>query len=233
MDQPKNVNAAWGGLQVARVSGIGEGQRGGTAVVLLHGWGAPGDDLLPLAQALVQPGVQFFVPAGPLSEVGGGRAWWHLDPRGRPPYALGDQLDPGVQPNAEVVAARTAIQQLLRTVIERHAPDLVALAGFSQGAMLSMDVALTGAPLVHRVVAMSGALLRDSLAALKAPRAGKPAFLLSHGRQDPVVPFQAGGHARDLLEKHGLPVSWHPFEGGHEIPEAVLAATARFLFTAG
>jgi phospholipase/carboxylesterase len=202
-------------------------------VVLLHGWGAPGDDLVPLAQALVRPGVRFFVPVAPLPEVGGGRAWWHLDPRGRPPHAWDDELDPRFQPNAEVVAARTAIQQLLRTVSDRHAPDLIALAGFSQGAMLSMDVALSGASVVQRVVAMSGVLLQDSLAALKAPRAAKPAFLLSHGRQDPVVPFQAAVHAKELLEKYGLPVSWHPFAGGHEIPEAVLAAVARFLFTAG
>ena len=230
---PRESGAEWGGLQVAHVSGIGEGQRGGTAVVLLHGWGATGDDLLPVAQALVRPGVRFFVPAAPLPEVGGGRAWWHLDPRSKPPHAWDDQLAPGFQPNAQVTAARTAIQQLLGTVIDRHAPDLIALAGFSQGAMLSLDVALTAAPAVQRVVAMSGVLLQDSLAALKAPRAAKPTFLLSHGRQDPAVPFQAGVRAKELLEKYGLPVSWHPFAGGHEIPEPVLAAVARFLFTAG
>src|SRR5450432_4938569 len=172
----------WGGLNVARVSGLTEDERGGIAVVVLHGWGAPGDDLLPLAEALARPGVRFFVPAAPLPEVGGGRAWWHLDPNTRPPHASTDQVAAGFRPNPEVVAARAAVQALIATVVDRYAPTTVALVGFSQGAMLSIDVALAGAPGVQAVVAMSGVLLMDSVPALTAPHASKPRFLLSHGR---------------------------------------------------
>jgi phospholipase/carboxylesterase len=229
---------AWGGLKVARVSDMGEDERGGVAVVVLHGWGAPGDDLLPLAEALRRPGARFFVPAAPLPEVGGGRAWWHLAPNTRPPHAATDQLAPGFRPTPEVVAARAAVQALIATIVERHAPTTVALVGFSQGAMLAIDVALAGAPVVERVVAMSGVLLMDSVSALTAPHATKqtakhttkPRFLLSHGRQDPVVPFPSGASARELLERHGFPVTWRPFDGGHEIPPLILRDVDRFLF---
>jgi predicted esterase len=78
---------------------------------------------------------------------------------------------------------------------------------------------------------MSGVLLVDSVPGLTAPHASKPRFLLSNGRHDAVVPFAAGSHAKDLLEKHGFPVTWRPFEGGHEIPEPVLADVERFLFS--
>jgi phospholipase/carboxylesterase len=206
---------SWGGLKVA---------------VVLHGWGAPGDDLVPLAEALGRPGVRFFVPAGPLPEVGGGRAWWHLDPNTRPPHAASDQLPAGFRPNPAVVAARAAVQGLIATVVDLYAPATVALVGFSQGAMLSIDVALAGAPGVARVVAMSGVLLVDSVPALTAPHPTKPRFLLSHGRQDPVVPFASGTAGKDLLEKHGFPVTWRPFEGGHEIPAPLLADVDGFLF---
>ena len=136
----------WGGLNVARVSDMSEDERGGSAVVVLHGWGAPGDDLVPLAEALARPGVRFFVPAGPLPEMGGGRAWWHLDPNARPPHASTDELTRGFQPTPAVIAARAAVQALIATVVDRHAPATVALVGFSQGAMLAIDVALAGAP---------------------------------------------------------------------------------------
>ena len=96
--------------------------------------------------------------------------------------------------------------------------------------MLSIDVALAGAPGVDRVVAMSGVLLVDSVPALTAPHATKPRFLLSHGRQDPVVPFAGGTRAKELLEKHGFAVTWRPFDGGHEIPPPLLADVERFLF---
>jgi phospholipase/carboxylesterase len=219
----------WGGLDVVRVSGMKEGERGGLAVVVLHGWGAAGDDLVPLAEALKRPGVRFFVPAGPLPEVGGGRAWWHLDPSTRPPHASTDQLAPGFRPSPAVLAARAAVQELIATVVDVHAPAAVALVGFSQGAMLSIDVALAGAPGVDRVVAMSGVLLQDSVPALTGPHAAKPRFLMSHGRQDPVVPFPNAARARELLEKHGYAVTWRPFDGGHEIPPPVLAEVERFL----
>ena len=211
---------------------MSEDERGGSAVVVLHGWGAPGDDLVPLAEALKRPGVRFFVPAAPLPEVGGGRAWWHLDPNTRPPHASTDQLVPGFVPNPAVVAARTAVQELIATVVDRYAPATVALLGFSQGAMLSIDVALAGAPGVDLVVAMSGVLLMDSVSALTAPHPTKPRFLLSHGRQDPVVPFSIGSRAKELIEKHGFVVTWRPFDGGHEIPSPVLADVDRFLFPA-
>jgi phospholipase/carboxylesterase len=218
-------------LDVVHVSGMREDERGGTAVVVLHGWGAAGTDLVPLAQALHRPGARFFVPAAPLPEVGGGRAWWHLDPDTRPPHAFTDQLPSGFRPAPALIAARAAVQGLLTTVVDRYAPATVALVGFSQGAMLSIDVALAGAPGVDRVVAMSGVLLVDSVPALTATRPTKPRFLLCHGRQDAAVPFTTGSHAKDLLEKHGFPVTWRPFDGGHDIPESMLADADRFLFS--
>jgi len=220
-----------GGLEVARVSGMRDDERGGAAVIVLHGWGAPGDDLVPLAQELNRPGVRFFVPAAPLPEVGGGRAWWHFDRGDRPPHADSDQLPAGFKPTPALLAARAAVQALITTVVERHAPESVALVGFSQGAMLSIDVALAGTPRVDRVVAMSGLLLVDSVSALNAPRPSRPRFLLSHGRQDPVVPFSGGSRAKELLEKHGFPVTWRPFDGGHEIPPSILVEVSRFLFS--
>jgi phospholipase/carboxylesterase len=220
----------WGGLKVVRVSDMREDERGGSAVVVLHGWGAAGDDLVPLAEALKRSGARFFVPAAPLPEMGGGRAWWHLDPNTRPPHAHSDQLPAGFRPTPDVIAARAAVQGLIATIIDRHAPTSVALVGFSQGAMLAIDVALAGAPRVDRVAAMSSVLLMDSVPALTAPRASKPRFLLSHGRQDPVLSFAAGSRAKELLEQHGFAVTWRPFDGGHEIPPPVLADVDRFLF---
>ena len=217
-------------LKVVRVSDMREDERGGSAVIVLHGWGAPGDDLVPVAEVLSRPGARFFVPAAPLPEVGGGRAWWHLDPNTRPPYASSDQVPPAFQPTPEVIAARTAVQELITTVVDRYAPSTVALVGFSQGAMLSIDVALAAAPRVDVVVAMSAVLLVDSVPGLTAPHPTRPRFLLSHGRHDPVLPFEGGSKAKDLLEQHGFSVAWRPFNGGHEIPPPVLAEVDRFLF---
>jgi phospholipase/carboxylesterase len=196
-----------------------------TAVVLLHGWGAPGDDLVPLAEALVRPGTTFYMPAGPLPEMGGGRAWWHLD-LDRPAHAH-DEGDPIPAPHAQVAEARAAIQRLLAEV--RKTASRLYLGGFSQGAMLSLDVALAEAPPVDKVFALSGVFLADSLAGLKVAKARPPVFV-AHGRQDQVLPYRGGQRIAALLEGRGFPVTFQGFDGGHEIPPAVLAALASFLF---
>jgi phospholipase/carboxylesterase len=220
----------WGGLEMASTGRMRQDETGGAAVVLLHGWGAPGDDLVALAHALDRPRTRFFLPAGPLPEMGGGRAWWHLDPNDRPAHAWDAQEAAGHQPHHQVLAARTALQTVLRTIKARHRPDTLMLGGFSQGAMLALDVALAAAPPVDRVAALSGVMLADSLPALKAPRATRPPVFVSHGRQDPVLPYQGGEKAKDLLERHGYQVTFHPFEGGHGIPEEVVEALRAFLF---
>jgi phospholipase/carboxylesterase len=106
----------------------------------------------------------------------------------------------------------------------------LVLGGFSQGAMLSLDVALAASPAVDRVVALSGVMLADSLAGLRATRMSRPPVFISHGHQDQMLPFRAAEKAKGMLERHGFSVEWHPFEGGHEIPPAVVSDLRTFVF---
>jgi phospholipase/carboxylesterase len=99
--------------------------------------------------------------------------------------------------------------------------------------MLSLDVALDAAPPVDRVAALSGVLLLDSIAGLRAARATRPAVFISHGRRDPRLPFSGSERAQELLQRHGFQVGFHPFDGGHEIPPQVVSALADFLFAGG
>ncbi len=221
-------------LEAVTVGAMKPEEKGGQLVVLLHGWGARGDDLVPLARALSRPGARFLVPAAPLSESGGGRAWWHLDPQTRPAPALSGELSEGHRPSAQLAASRAAVQALIREERARRAPESIAIAGFSQGAMLSLDVALAADPPVDRVAVLSGVLLADSLPALHAqlPSAPRPSVLVAHGSADSIVPFRAGQSIASVLEPRGYRVTWVPFEGSHEIPPLVVTRLREFLFGA-
>jgi phospholipase/carboxylesterase len=214
-------------LEVTTFGDMTAGERGGTAVVLLHGWGARGDDLVSLGQRLARPRTRFFLPAGPLHR-GSGRAWWHLEER--PAYAHEAKTPAGYQPSLAVARARRAVQALLSRVRQSHAPDRLVLGGFSQGAMLALDVALAGPPRVDRVAALSGLLLADSVASLLRAREPHPAVLVTHGRSDRVLPFAGSEAAARLLAERGFPVTFHPFAGGHQIPENVVQALARLVY---
>ena len=69
-----------GGLKVRLTGGMdGNGGGEGPVVMLLHGFGAPGDDLVPLADVIEAPrGTRWLFPEGPLPlnmGFGDSRAW--------------------------------------------------------------------------------------------------------------------------------------------------------------
>ncbi|HEX7451845.1 MAG TPA: hypothetical protein VF294_06150, partial [Polyangiaceae bacterium] len=121
-------------LSVAMVTSMREDERGGTAVVLLHGYGAQGDDLLSLARSLQRPRTRFVLPAAPLSLSGGGRAWWDIEASDRPRYVTDDAGALPPASNPQLAAARLAVQAVLARTVQLYAPEQLFIAGFSQGA---------------------------------------------------------------------------------------------------
>jgi phospholipase/carboxylesterase len=218
-----------GGLAVQLVGGsAAEPTR--RLVVLLHGWGAPGDDLVPIAQELARPDTRFVVPAAPLSHPGGGRAWWHLDlERRQRAVAEGRESEIAADVPEGLTAARASVQSLLRDVRARYKPEVLIVAGYSQGGMLAMDVALAADPPVDRVASLSGTLIAEKVWRAQMDRGIRPTVLMSHGRRDPVLPFSMSERLKSLLQEKGFAVTWLPFEGGHEIPAEVLEGLRAFV----
>lgn len=217
--------AAFGGLEVTSGGDLAEDERGGTAVVLLHGFGASGDDLVSLARSLVHPRTRYVVPAGPLALPNGGRAWWPLKQRSA--YNAEQEL---LVPSELLESARAAVLGVLGTIRERYAPAALLVAGFSQGAMLALDVALQPTSAVQRVAVLSGALPVPTSLELAKPRARRPLVFVSHGRQDRVLRFAGAQHAASRLKSAGYTVTFQPFDGGHEISPEVVSALREFLF---
>ncbi|WP_397568402.1 alpha/beta hydrolase [Schlesneria sp. T3-172] len=210
-------------------------------VVLCHGYGAPGTDLVPLGQMLLrQPrmasSVQFIFPEAPLSleDLGmpDGRAWWPIDMRRlQMAAALGTFRDLRKDCPDELPVAREMMLGLVRKWSERVNVPLshFLLGGFSQGAMLATDVTLHLDENPAGLVILSGTLLNEDtwnerVAGHKALR-----VLQSHGTNDPILPFAAAGTLRDLLNHGGADVEFLPFAGGHEIPHVVLDRIGTFL----
>ena len=225
------------GTLSVRLLGGRDGNGGGTGpvIVLLHGFGAPGDDLVSLAGALKVPsGTRFVFPEAPI-DLGpmymGGRAWWKIDLEARMRReALGQARDLAEIPDG-LVEARAEVIALLNAVErELHAPPTkIVLGGFSQGAMLSLDVALRSDRAFAGVVLMSGThIAKNEWAPLLKARAHLPLFM-SHGTEDPVLPFKVSSDLRDTLVSEGWSVEWIPFRGGHGIPSNVTHGVSTFL----
>ena len=224
-----------GGLKVRLAGGTdGKGGGHGPVVVLLHGFGAPGDDLVPLWQELqAPPGTRYVFPEAPLAlQMGFGesRAWWMLDLEKRQrEMAAGRARNLSRDVPKGLAEARALVIALLEELEQRHGATSLVLGGFSQGAMLACDVALhTPRPLAGLVLLSGTLLASDEWTPLLPRRKGLRVFQ-SHGSADPLLPYVMAELLRDLLMQAGLSVEWTAFRGGHEIPGLVLDRLGAFL----
>jgi phospholipase/carboxylesterase len=226
-----------GGLKTRLTGGTdGNGDGNGPVVMLLHGFGAPGDDLVVLGDVLLVPkGTRFLFPEGPLGlnlGFGDSRAWWIIDmARIQADRAAGRIRDLSQETPKGLAPAREQIVALLKDVEHKLGadPHKTVLGGFSQGAMLSCDVLLHTARPYAGLVQLSGNLLAQPVwGPLMPKRKGLPVFQ-SHGTQDEILPYVGAERLRDALSQSGLDVEWHRFRGGHEIPEPVVRRLGIFL----
>jgi phospholipase/carboxylesterase len=233
---------AWGGLNCYVVHDLPAGVQPRLAVVLCHGYGASGRDLVGLAQPLLLPEVgladrlALIFPEGPLdlAEKGmpGGRAWWHIDLNrliNRPTPELLDQFRRASP--AGLSESRTMLLRLLDEAAKHFAltADQFVLGGFSQGAMLTTDVALRLKKPPAGLCVLSGALINESEWRRLAGERGPLTVLQSHGKYDSILPFPMAGALRDMLLDAGADVDFQAFAGDHEIPMEVLHRMTHFI----
>ena len=191
---------------------VRRGKPGVGRLVLLHGWGANGQDLLPLGMVLMEGlgDVVALQAPEPHPHVPGGRQWYPLTQEAEA------QGWPGM-PNA-----LAAINHHLLRLGQEHPWPRTGLLGFSQGAAMALEAA------VHKplagVVACSGYPHgQNRLQGLQAP------VLLIHGQSDPVVPLQAGLQLQAVLQAQGCEVTLQSFPAEHTIPPEALAPIRQFL----
>jgi phospholipase/carboxylesterase len=199
-------------------------------VVLCHGFGAPGSDLVPLAHEFAEltpelaGKIAYLFPEAPL-DLGGygfaGRAWWMIDIE-RFQRAAADPRETAVM-SAEVPPGMPEASQLLRGCLEaaeRHTGvplGRTLLGGFSQGSMVATDVALRLPAPPAGLCVFSGHLLVESEWRRLAKNRGPMPVLQTHGKYDPLLPISGAMALRDLLVEAGLSVEFVAFNGPHTI----------------
>jgi phospholipase/carboxylesterase len=228
-------DATFGGLHV-RLTGGPDRQGGGDGpvVVLMHGFGAPGNDLVPLARVLDVPReVRFAFPEAPLDlgpEAMNGRAWWWIDmAKIQVAMMRGTTIDRTREVPEGITEARAKIVAMLEEIKGALSPSHLVLGGFSQGAMLACDVALRTEIPLSGLALLSGTLISEPEWAPLAPKRKGLRTVVTHGQSDPILPFTFAERLRDFLKTAGLDVAWVPFRGGHEIPPSALDGLAKLI----
>lgn len=110
-------------------------------------------------------------------------------------------------------ASAHGVKSLIEALQDQESLPVI-LAGFSQGAVVSLATAALGVEL-HGVAALSGyvpAYLTGSLENLSRT----PVFM-GHGRQDTVIPLALAKLGAETLVKSGVTLEWHEYDMPHAI----------------
>ncbi len=194
-------------------------------VVLVHGYGADGNDLISLAQhwrgllpdaAFVAPNAPEPCPASP-----GARQWFALTLRDQQERWRGlQQAGPGFDAFLDDELAASRLKD-----------EALALVGFSQGTMMALHVGLRRPKAMAGIVGFSGMLVEPNR--LRADIRSRPPVLLVHGEADDLIPVEALYQASAALGAAGVAVEWHVRPGlPHGIDPEGVEMAGRFLVNA-
>ncbi len=169
-------------------------------IIVLHGLGDSIEGYRFLPQFLDIPNVAYLLVNAPDTYVVG-YSWFDLD--------WGNGPEPGI------ARSRDLLFRLLGD-LNKMGWDRLAVFGFSQGALLALDVATHYPSPLHAIVAVSG--YAHSLETLKlVPAAKEQKIFASHGRQDPMLPIQNTRQQIETLQRMGLNISWKEYDKDHTI----------------
>jgi phospholipase/carboxylesterase len=194
------------------------------SVIWLHGFGADGNDFVPIVPELRLPKslpIRFLFPHAPVRSItmyGGERvrAWSDIASAGKPD-------EPGIR------ASQKEIEELIATEKQRGiAARRIVLAGFSQGGMIALQTGLRHAERLAGIMGLSTALaLPEKLAAERSQANADLPILMAHGEYDGMIPLERAESARATLESLGYKIEWHVYPMEHAVcPEEIAEISA-------
>ena len=215
----------WLWIQTASLSAVVRGGDHPPSLVLMHGYGSRAEQWLQFENVIKVPndGRMVFLQGPVRGPLSGGRGWWWLNIEGHIPD--GERLPDfsTANPSGIKVASRL-VRDYLKTI---EGP--IVLGGFSQGAMLSGEIAFQTDQELAGLVLLGGTTVNEAGWVERFPARRDLPIFIAHGRDDRVLPFAIAERFAARLTAAGLDVTWVPFDGGHAIPRGVIGALNTFL----
>jgi len=212
-------------------------------VFIFHGFGANAEDLKSIADAFLkaakdQVKIRFVLPEGLVSLGPQQSCWWPLDLQKLLMALQTHDVSMLSDEPFGISNVRDKVSALVQEVAlecktwnsEFNISKNVIFAGFSQGAMLAVDLSLFLTEIPKALVIFSGGICCKEHWESKVSKLKNIPVFQSHGLADPILPFEVGKMLNTILVNGGTSLDGlHSFEGGHHIPAEILEKYIHFL----
>lgn len=194
-----------------------------SAIYMVHGYGSHELDLFSFADEL--PGdAHIYSLRAPYRLPWGGYCWYNIDfsADGR---VTGQNLE-------EALTSKKLIHSVIQNTMNDSGlqPGNAILMGFSQGAILGYSVALSYPESVKALVAMSGYINKELLPDnMPYERLKHLDILITHGTEDPIIPFEWAKKSADFLEKNKISHRFYGYHAGHGIDSQAFLEIKKFV----
>ncbi|WP_127714600.1 alpha/beta hydrolase [Halobacteriovorax sp. HLS] len=205
-----------------------------TVVVVLHGYGADYKDFVPFANYILKRKNPswYFLNGVEATTMGGyetGRCWFPIDMMGLNNALMTGKFLSFFQEKVPegIEQARLKVTRAIEELRKKY--DKIYLGGFSQGSMLSADIAFHRPDLIDKLFLLSSTMLFPERWEKQAEKDFSFPIFQSHGISDPVLPIEGARELKSFLENYDLDHQYHEFSGAHEVPLEIINELDLFL----
>lgn len=176
------------------------------ALFVMHGIGSNEHNMLALVNGL-EDSFYIFSVRGHLTQ-GSGYAYFTIQGYGKPHREV---FDEGINKLANFIDYASANYPI--------DPEKLYLLGFSQGAIVSMTLAVTLGNKIKGIVALSGYIPQFVKEEYMINVSNHLSVFISHGEFDQVLPYEWGRENVDYFTKLGVPITFKSYQEGHTVSE--------------
>jgi predicted esterase len=183
-------------------------------MIVLHGLGDSMAGYAWMPQVLQFPWLNYLLVNAP-DPYFGGFSW----------YDYAGEAETGVRRSIKLLNGLLDAQRQIGFPTEQ-----TVLSGFSQGCLMTLE---TGLRYPHRfagLIGLSGYVLDAQVLLREASSVAKEQHvLMTHGRQDPLIPFAEVKKQMEQLKAGGIAIEWHEFNKAHTICEPEILVVRKFI----
>jgi phospholipase/carboxylesterase len=184
----------------------------GNVIILMHGYGSNEKDLFSFAKYFPE-GTTIVCPRAPITYSPTSFAWYDIE----------FKADGNHQRNLEQgLASAATIERFVTSIKKQYSiTGTTVVGGFSQGAIMSINLAINNPKLINGVIGLSGTLLHENLKpneSLKSEYCKLKVFY-GHGIKDELLSIKHGRFCKKLLNNAGVQLTYKEYPIQHSISQ--------------